>query len=211
MGFGLGELIRLTLSGSDLRLERHLAASPGVLRTPMQAVTYLGSSVIVLPVMAIATAVCVWNSSRRDAIMLVVVVAGALLLYTAIKDLVDRPRPPVPHLANASGASFPSGHSVQAAAIYGALAYLVARHRPRKNALLTWVSAVHVTLMIGWSRLFLGVHYPSDVVGGILIGSLWAAVAVAVLSRAGKRSVQNLVNATSARSEIDDPSARGTQ
>src|SRR5262252_220367 len=108
MGFGLGELIRLTLSGGDLRLERHLAANPGVLRTPMQGVTYLGSSVIVLTVMAVAAAVCVWNSSRREALMLVVVVAGAFLLYTTIKDLVDRPRPPVPHLANAGGASFPS-------------------------------------------------------------------------------------------------------
>ena len=143
--------------------------------------------------------------------MLVVVAAGAFLLYTAIKDLVDRPRPPLAHLANAGGASFPSGHSVQAAAIYGALAYLVARHRPRKNALLIWVGAVLLTLMIGWSRLFLGVHYPSDVVGGILIGSLWAAVSVAVLSRAGKRSVQNLANTTSARPDIDDPSAGGRQ
>lgn len=98
MGFGLGELIRLTLSSVDLRLERHLVASPGVLMTPLQAVTYLGSSVIVLPVMAIAAAICVWNSSRRDALMLVVAVTGAFLLYTTVKDLVDRPRPPSPTL-----------------------------------------------------------------------------------------------------------------
>lgn len=203
MGFGLGELIRLTLSGSDLRLERHLAASPSVLRTPLQAVTDFGSSVIVLPVMAIAAAVCVWKSSRRDALMLVVVVAGALLLYTTIKDLVDRPRPPVPHLTNAGGASFPSGHSTQAAAIYGALAYLVARHRARMEALLTWVIAAFLTLMIGWSRLFLGVHYPSDVVGGLLIGAVWAAVTIAVFSGAGKRSVQNLANPPAAGLGID--------
>ena len=205
MGFGLGLLIRLTLSSVDLRLERHLVASPGVLMTPLQAVTYLGSSVIVLPVMAVAAAICVWNSSRRDALMLVVVVTGAFLLYTTIKDLVDRPRPPVPHLTDAGGASFPSGHSTQAAAIYGALAYLIARHRRRMNALITSFSAAFLTLMIGWSRLFLGVHYPSDVVGGLLIGGLWAAVTVAVLSGAGKRSVQNLANPSAAGSGIDGP------
>lgn len=205
MGFGLGELIRLTLSSVDLRLERHLVASPGVLMTPLQAVTYLGSSVIVLPVMAIAAAICVWNSSRRDALMLVVAVTGAFLLYTTVKDLVDRPRPPVPHLTNARGASFPSGHSTQAAAIYGALAYLVARHRRRMNALITSFSAAFLTLMIGWSRLFLGVHYPSDVVGGLLIGGLWAAATVAVLSGAGKRSVQNLAKPSAAGSGIDGP------
>ena len=175
----------------------------------MQAVTYLGSGVIVLPVMAIAAAVCVRNSSPRDALMLVVVVAGAFLLYTTIKDLVDRPRPPVPHLTNAGGASFPSGHSTQAAAIYGALAYLVARHRPRMNALLIWVGAALMTLMIGWSRLFLGVHYPSDVAGGLLIGALWAAATVAVLSGARRRSVQNLTNASAAGSGIEGRSRGG--
>src|SRR5215472_2667190 len=209
MGFGLGELIRLTLSGGDLRLERHLAANPGVLRTPMQGVTYLGSSVIVLTVMAVAAADCVWNSRRREALMLVVVVAGAFLLYTTIKDLVDRPRPPVPHLANAGGASFPSGHSTQAAAIYGALAYVVARHRPRTHALLSWVSAALLILMISWSRLFLGVHYPSDVAGGVLIGTLWAAVTVAVLFGPRTRSVQKLANRSPAGSGIDDPSGGG--
>ena len=57
MGSGLGELIRLTLSGSDLRLERHLAAGPCILRTPLQVLTYAGSGMILLPVVGIAAAI----------------------------------------------------------------------------------------------------------------------------------------------------------
>ncbi len=205
MGLGLAELIRLTLSASDLALERHLAASPGLLITPMQVFTYLGSGAIVLPVAAIAAAVCIRSSRQRDALMLVVVSGGALLLYTAIKDVVDRPRPPVVHLANVSGASFPSGHSVQAAAIYGAVAYLLARRRPQMKALFTWTGSSLLTVMIGWSRLFLGVHYPSDVVGGLLLGALWTGATVAIFSGAGGRSNQGQANPPAAGSGIERP------
>ena len=101
--------------------------------------------------------------------------AGAILIADAVKLLVSRPRPPVEHLQAVTGSSFPSGHATQASAFWFSLvlALRVARVAP----LLTRVAAglaLALVLAVALSRIYLGVHYPADVIAGVLLGMGWA-------------------------------------
>ena len=103
---------------------------------------------------------------------------GGLAVSSMLKLYFDRPRPSVvPHLAHVSTASFPSGHSVLSAVVYLTLGALLARLVPRVavRAYVLWV-AMSLTFLIGISRVYLGVHYPTDVVAGWAVGLAWASL-----------------------------------
>jgi hypothetical protein len=124
------------------------------------------------------SSIFLWNSRHHySAALLWIAALGGGLLNSALKVAFDRARPDVfpwrtPH---AGLASFPSGHSMSAMVVYGTLAFLVARLAPtRFLRWLTWAVAATVILLIGLSRVYLGVHYPSDVVAGFLVGGIWA-------------------------------------
>jgi undecaprenyl-diphosphatase len=113
----------------------------------------------------------------RTALFLFVAISGGQLLSSLLKLGFDRPRPDlVPHGAHVYTASFPSGHAMMTAVVYLTLAALLARSesRPRIKTYLLLLAAC-VTLAVGISRVYLGVHWPSDVLGGWMIGSAWAA------------------------------------
>ena len=118
---------------------------------------------------------------RRAAIWLVVTLAGALVLDLILKFAFHRPRPipfigPIPRTY-----SFPSGHSLFSFCFYGVLAGLLAgRVRSMPARVLIWLVAALLVLAIGLSRIYLGVHYPSDVIAGYLAGTIWAASMVAL-------------------------------
>ena len=122
---------------------------------------------------------------RREAVLLVLTVAGAWAVDAAIKGLVGRPRPEiVPHLTEAGGASFPSGHAFNSAVVYIAIALAFATLSARESVRLTVIgTAIAVSLVIAWSRVWLGVHFPSDVAAGWLGGAGWAFLAAALLQR----------------------------
>lgn len=128
---------------------------------------------------------------RRTALFLFAAIAGGQLLSSALKLGFDRPRPDlVPHGMEVYTASFPSGHAMMTAIVYLTLAALLARseRRRRLKAFLLLLAAC-VTLMVGISRVYLGVHWPSDVLGGWMIGSAWAAgcwTLTALLQRRGE-------------------------
>lgn len=111
-------------------------------------------------------------------VLLLAAVVGETLLAQNLKALFARPRPDiVPHLVEASSASFPSGHSTSAAAIYLTLAALIAREtKERLVRNYVFAVAVAMALIVGASRVFLGVHYPTDVIGGLSFGAAWAAI-----------------------------------
>lgn len=125
---------------------------------------------------------------RREALVLFGTVIGGWLANTAVKALVGRPRPDiVPHLTEAGGASFPSGHSFNAAVVYIAIALAFAAMTPRQPVRVTIIAgAALLAMAIAWSRVWLGVHFPSDVIAGWLGGAGWALMATALLDRPAK-------------------------
>ncbi|MCW1384177.1 phosphatase PAP2 family protein [Novosphingobium sp. KCTC 2891] len=125
---------------------------------------------------------------RREAVLLAATIGGGWIVNSLVKLTVGRPRPMiVPHLTEAGGQSFPSGHSFNAAVVYIAMALAFAAMSPRRSVRWTLVaSALLLTLMIAFSRVWLGVHFPSDVVAGWLGGAGWAFLASALLHRPAK-------------------------
>jgi len=120
---------------------------------------------------------------RREAVLLAATVIGGWLVNSAMKAAVGRPRPTlVPHLTEAGGNSFPSGHSFNSAVVYIAIALAFAAMSPRRSVRWTVTGcAIVLTWAIAISRVWLGVHYPSDVLAGWLGGASWAFFASAAL------------------------------
>ncbi len=145
--------------------------------------THLGTGTVVFTIVAVA-ALFLWNTAHKhSARLLLAAVAGNLLVNNALKLVFSRPRPDVfPWQTTALSTSFPSGHAMSATVCYGTVAYLVARLQKRRWArALTLGGATVLILLICATRLYLGVHYPSDVIAGILVGLAWAAFCMATL------------------------------
>ena len=154
-------------------------------------ITALGG-VTVTTLMTLGAAGFLLLSGKRGAALFVVVsIAGAALLSSGMKLGFERPRPDlVPHGVEVYTASFPSGHATGAAATYLTLGALLARFQSRRRLKVYLLSlAVLLTVLIGLSRLYLGVHWPSDVLAGWTLGASWALLCWLVawqLQRRGK-------------------------
>lgn len=149
---------------------------PGWLEEMMRDITGLGG-IGILAFITIAVGVLFWLRGRRRTILyLLVSVGGGALLSSLAKGLFDRPRPDlVPHETIVFSASFPSGHSMMSAVVYLTLAALVARTEGQRRVKIYILSlAVLVVVAIGVSRVYLGVHWPSDVLAGWTAGAGWA-------------------------------------
>jgi undecaprenyl-diphosphatase len=169
--------------GADLR-----PAGPELLLEMVRDVTSLGG-VLLRNLIAIAAAVALlFLRLRREAVLLTLTIVLAWLVEFAIKLAVGRPRPEiVPHLTEAGGASFPSGHSFNSAVVFIAVALAFATMSTRQSVRVTIVgSAILLSLVVAWSRVWLGVHFPSDVAAGWLGGAGWAFLATALLHRPAK-------------------------
>ena len=153
----------------------------GVLLAFARAATLLGDPTLMTVGALVLTAVLVQRGHGRLALYVALSRVGALVLSQALKVAVDRARPvfdaPV---ATALGASFPSGHSLGSAAFWTTTAVLLVRRTDRPRLLLA--GAVGVAVLVAASRVLLGVHYLSDVVGGLLLGLGWAALLTAVFT-----------------------------
>ena len=136
-------------------------------------------TITVLAVLSVAVAAFVWRR-WREPMLVAVAVAGEVAIFVTVTLLVDRQRPPVKHLdAAPPTSSFPSGHTAAAVALYGALAVL-ASERARSALVrgLFVALAVLVPLVVAASRMYRGMHYLSDVLGGLLLGWLWLLACV---------------------------------
>jgi undecaprenyl-diphosphatase len=153
------------------------------LTTIMTEVTPLGTGVVVLTVIGITTAFLWHTEHKHSARMLLAATAGNILLNNVLKLFFDRERPSVFEWGtHAASSSFPSGHAMSATVVYGTVAYLLARLQKRRWArAITLSVAVIMILLICLTRLYLGVHYPSDVLGGIIVGLAWAGFCMATL------------------------------
>lgn len=120
---------------------------------------------------------------RMEALWIGIALVGATLLNAVLKQWLHRPRPElVPHLARVTSLSFPSGHAMVSSAVYLTLAIMLGEAQP---ALRRYFVALAVTLvvLIGCTRIYLGVHWPSDVLAGWALGSAWALAVYAIKHR----------------------------
>jgi membrane-associated phospholipid phosphatase len=143
-----------------------------------RVVTTFGNFATLLTITVLAVAFLWWRRRQTDALFVALAFLGAQVLSTGMKLGFRRERPFFPDpLANESTFSFPSGHSLVSLAVYGSIALLLAREvrKPAWRALLFAGTAVLV-LAIGFSRLYLGVHFLSDVLAGWAAGSAWLAL-----------------------------------
>lgn len=177
-------LAEMVMEGDTLHVDEsilrwmHDIGSP-VLDMVALEVTALGARVVVWMVVLVAS-VFLWHTRHHySAALLWVSMLGAGVVNTVLKLAFNRPRPDVfPWRTEHVGlASFPSGHAMTSIVVYGTLAFLIARLAPtRLLRRVTWAVAVTVILLIGLSRLYLGVHYPSDVLAGFVMGAAWAII-----------------------------------
>jgi undecaprenyl-diphosphatase len=138
--------------------------------------TALGG-VAVLTLVSVAASLFLWMARRPRAVaLLLVAFVGGQALSLLLKRGYARPRPDlVPHESFVYTASFPSGHSMMSAVVYLTLGALLARVLPRRRMkLLVMVCALGATLLTGVSRVYVGVHWPTDVLAGWAIGASWA-------------------------------------
>lgn len=140
-----------------------------------QDVTSIGSVVFLGFVLLAAVGYLLLIQKRALAILMAVSVVGGELLSTILKKSFDRPRPAIPHITQVFTASFPSGHAMLSAITFLTIGALLARANedPRLKRYFMML-AVFLTVAVGVSRVYLAVHYPTDVLAGWCIGSGWA-------------------------------------
>jgi undecaprenyl-diphosphatase len=149
---------------------------PGWLEELMRDVTGLGGTGVLTFITLAAAGFLALNRKTHAALFVVAAVGGGMLLSTLLKIGFDRPRPDlVPHGALVYTASFPSGHAMLSAVVYLTLGALLARVQARHLLKLYLLGlAILLTVAVGASRVYLGVHWPTDVVAGWAVGAAWA-------------------------------------
>ncbi|HME03281.1 MAG TPA: phosphatase PAP2 family protein [Solirubrobacteraceae bacterium] len=177
VGCGVGELWISVVGSADLNAVRDVAAQGTTALTEVaKVVTWAGSAFVLVPLALIACMALIRAGLRREALAVALSLGGAMLIWHLVKQLVSRPRPPVEHLQAVTGSSFPSGHATQASAFWFSLVFVLpaAGASPRITRLAAGL-ALLIVLAVAASRVYLGVHYPSDVIAGMLLGTGWAA------------------------------------
>lgn len=176
-------ITRELIEGDVGATDRSIMLAVAKMRTPWLTiaavdVTALGSITLVVLFSAFTLVVLLVLRDRTGALQLLAASAGAGILTVVTKNFIERIRPEeVTPLMVVSGFSYPSGHSVSTTALYLTIAIIAGRHIQNSGARAAMFLAVSVVLiMVGASRVYLGVHYATDVLSGISLGASWALV-----------------------------------
>lgn len=156
----------------------------------MRAVTYLGSNEFLIIAGAYVVIAFVLVRWKRAMVIFLVTMAGAAVLNSTLKMLFGRERPePFFGIPPPSSYSFPSGHALFSFCFYGVVAAVIsARIKNPSKRIAVWVTASALVILIGFSRVYLGVHYPSDVLAGYTAAFVWLVV-VASADRIMKHNI----------------------
>jgi membrane-associated phospholipid phosphatase len=183
LGYLIAEVLPSTSIGHwDAEVPRRLVEyrqQEGV--SESKIITMLSETVTITVLTALAVAVFRWKFGRwRESLVVIYAVIGESSIFVATTMLIDRPRPSVPHLDEAPPtSSFPSGHTAAAVCFYGSVAAIILWHNRHR-----WINVVTVVvcgalpLMIASSRVYRGMHYPTDVLAGLLLGAIWLSVVI---------------------------------
>jgi undecaprenyl-diphosphatase len=171
--------------------------SPGI-QSAMLEITSLGTSAVVAMIVFIAGLFLWLNHHKHSAILLIAATLGGMVLDGLLKIGFNRPRPQIFQWGTqVVSSSFPSGHAMASTIVYGTVAYLAARLQQNvASRFLTMGLAALMIVLICSSRVYLGVHYPSDVLAGVIIGLAWAGFCMSVLEAAqlyAKRNAPQLL------------------
>jgi undecaprenyl-diphosphatase len=170
----LGIGIRAWAPGFDLQAMRAIASHRNATLTTIAGIVSNAGSFALLAPLSIAFLLLRRWKRPADDIALLVIAAGSAVLPIVTKLIVARPRPTIEHLSHLTSLSFPSEHTTQAAAVYLTIAIMLSKGLNRGWRELVIVVAVLIALAVAWSRVYLGVHYPTDVTAGLLLGWGWA-------------------------------------
>ena len=189
--------IRITrelVEGDVTSLDHTILLAVTRMRTPWLTsvaidLTALGSITLVVLFSAFTLVVLLVLRDRLGAIQLLAASAGAGILTTVTKNFIERIRPEeAQQLIVVSGFSYPSGHSLSTSALYLTIAIIAGRHVQHSGAKAAiFLAVAAVLLMVGASRVYLGVHYATDVVSGISLGAAWALLLAGVFTFIGHR------------------------
>ena len=196
VGFGL--IADEVGEGDTLDFDKAVLAAlrePGNLQDPIgpawveeaaRDITALGGvAILALLVTLIVIHFLLRGKWRTGAFLAFVVVTGTLI-SNALKVFFDRPRPDLTGIVHVATASFPSGHATVSAVTYLSLGVVLARASDRKRLKLFYIAvAIFLTAIVGLSRLYLGVHYPTDVAAGWALGTAWAILCALATTPAG--------------------------
>ncbi len=190
LAVGFFSLSRAVVKGRTADFDRRILLAmrePGNLSDPVgprwveevgRDFTALGGVAVITLLVGSVTAFFWLASMHRAAVYVAVACLGAIVLSSLFKRAFERPRPDlVPHGSFVYTSSFPSGHSTMSAAVYLTLGMVASRFVPRRRLKVLFMAvAVFVTGAVGVSRVYLGVHWPSDVLAGWSVGAAWALV-----------------------------------
>ena len=183
LGYLITEVLPSTAIGKwDAGLPRRLVEyrqQEGISESNL--ITMLSATPTIIALTALAATVFRWKFGRwRESLMVIYAVIGETAIFTATTLFIDRPRPSVPHLDTAPPtSSFPSGHTAAAVCFYGSVAAIILWHS--RNSWIKVVAVVvsaAVPLIIAGSRVYRGMHYPTDVLAGVLLGAIWLTVVI---------------------------------
>lgn len=176
-----------SLLAADLWFENLLFS----VRTPFfldvfTGITFFGNELTIAVIAGIVVLALLYFKYRAYALGLMITLIGAGATGYALKVLVARPRPSglIPSVIETSF-SFPSGHATAAMALYGFLTYFLCTLFPGKKSLIL-SAALLLIGSVGFSRLYLGVHFPSDVLAGYILGGLWILIGSAIVKRVAR-------------------------
>jgi undecaprenyl-diphosphatase len=211
---GIGLVLVHVLTPSALTLwEDGVEAGVVERRTPtLDLASSVGSrmsdTITCIVVLAVMMLVLRWWLGRwRESLALAAAIVGELLVFLVVTFVVQRDRPDVPRLdAAPPTSSFPSGHTAAAVAIYGCLAVVIWRNMSRRRwALVLVVLLATIPVAVGLSRIYRGMHHPSDVLLGAMGGGIWLLVVVSVLLPRGAPAA---VDVATAPGELDEEPRR---
>ncbi|MFC7394221.1 phosphatase PAP2 family protein [Scopulibacillus cellulosilyticus] len=159
-------------------------------------ITHLGDYHFCLTMTIIISIVLFFLRQYFTAITFLLGFIGARCCRSLLKYMLYRPRPNHIHLVPASDGSFPSGHMIYSVFFYGAILffviYILIKNGQLSKTWLGMIPALLMVILIGWSRIYLGVHYPTDIIGGFFIGTSWLSLVLSFYIAVKKRFAPKL-------------------
>jgi undecaprenyl-diphosphatase len=174
-----------TLDADTMYLDKLISALIYSWRSPMltefmKVVTNFGAVYLML-ISITMVFFLIWEKHKHEALVLAIILIMGLVINIFLKQIIQRPRPGIMPLVVETSYSFPSGHAMNSTVFYLAIAFYTYHFtRKRKLSMLVTFGVIILLLLIGFSRVYLGVHYPSDVVAGYVVGAWWLTTAILI-------------------------------